>query len=93
MQSYFFLKELFLDIKSELREFEELFAKDGTLSHESSVTIVMASCSCALAIDRVTTCNKGNSGVLYTTGQRDSYRELGRLRLPSLATDANTRTA
>ena len=62
----------FLDITSELREFEEvhteeLFAKDGTLSHESSVTIVMASCPCALAIDRVTTCNKGKSSVIHTT--------------------------
>ena len=71
-QIYFFLKELFLDITSELREFEEVhteepFAKDGTLSLESSVTIVMASCSCALAIDLVTTCNKGKSSVIHTT--------------------------
>ena len=53
---YFFFEELFLledfirSYISELREFahvptEELFAKDGTLSQESSVTIVMASCS------------------------------------------------
>ena len=85
-ENYFFFKELFLDsdlIRScrlELREFEEvatekLFARDWTLSHESSVTIVMASCSWALAIERVTTCNKS----LGSFQQEDSYRELGRL--------------
>ena len=67
-QIYFFLNELFLDIKSELGDskevdIEELLADDGTLSHKfSSVTIVMASCSLlALAIDRVTTWSKDHS--------------------------------
>jgi len=69
--NYFFFEELFLDSDliishiSKLREFEEvpteeLFANEGTLSHESSVTIVMASCSWALAIERVTTENLGD---------------------------------
>ena len=82
-QIYFFLNELFLDTKSELRESkevdtEELLAKDGTLSHDfSSVTIVMASCSLlALAIDRVTTWIKDHSWPLK---KKESYRELGRL--------------
>ena len=56
---YFFLDELFLDIKSELREFEEVPTEE-LFSPESSVTMVMASCSCALAIDRVTTYGKRN---------------------------------
>ena len=62
-----FLNELFLGIKSDSSEVEEvrsgdwleLFPKDGTLLlKESSLTIVIASCSRALAIERVTTCQK-----------------------------------